>query len=136
MDKANYSFQSTLFINILRPSSRILERVMRSSPFLVSFHFIHFFFQIIQFFKIEFLDFGKGWLTLFPPLFTILLSILTRQVVPSLLFGIFVGVTFRYKYNPIFGITRSLDFYLPRYTFKSKNERRCFEIEIEYIYLV
>jgi Na+/H+ antiporter NhaC len=51
-------------------------------------------------------------LSILPPLLAILLALLTRQVIIALFFGIWLGVTFIYNYNPLLGFLHTLDEYL------------------------
>lgn len=44
-----------------------------------------------------------GWLSVIPPLLTIVLAIVTKKIVPSLILGIFVGSTILCNWNPILG---------------------------------
>ena len=53
-----------------------------------------------------------GWLSIVPPLLAILLALLFRQVVLSLILGIYAGAVFIYDYNPITGFLRLLDVYV------------------------
>ena len=53
-----------------------------------------------------------GWLTILPPMAAILLAIFTRQVLVSLLAGIWLGATFVHGYNPLEGALRTFDTYL------------------------
>ncbi|GAB4369796.1 MAG: Na+/H+ antiporter NhaC family protein [Calditrichia bacterium] len=53
-----------------------------------------------------------AWLSLLPPLLAILLALLTRQVIIALLFGIWLGVTFIYEFNPLIGFLHTVDEYL------------------------
>ena len=50
-----------------------------------------------------------GWLSVLPPVLTILLAILTRQVYISLLFGIWLGWTVLSSWNPLAGMAKSVD---------------------------
>ncbi len=59
--------------------------------------------------------FGKsdsGLITLLPPIITIVLALATRQVVLSLLIGVFSGVMLLNGYNPTLSFMRTLDVYL------------------------
>ena len=49
------------------------------------------------------------WFSVLPPLAAIFLAIRTRQVYPSLFFGIFLGWTAMNHWNPLLGIRDSLD---------------------------
>ena len=53
-----------------------------------------------------------GWLSIVPPLLAILLALLFRQVILSLILGIYAGAVFIYDYNPINGFLRLLDVYI------------------------
>lgn len=53
-----------------------------------------------------------GLLSLLPPVFTILLAFIARQVLISLLSGIWLGAMFVYDYNPFVGFMKTLDTYL------------------------
>ena len=53
-----------------------------------------------------------AWLSILPPLLAILLALLTRQVIIALLFGIWLGVTFIYDFNPFLGFLHTLDEYI------------------------
>ncbi|MFA5597500.1 MAG: hypothetical protein WDA26_08040, partial [Pusillimonas sp.] len=53
-----------------------------------------------------------GWVSLLPPIIAIVFAILTKQVLPSLLLGIWVGAFFIYDYNLLFSFLRALDKYL------------------------
>lgn len=53
-----------------------------------------------------------GWLSIIPPLLAILLALLFRQVILSLILGIYAGAVFIYDYNPINGFLRLLDVYI------------------------
>lgn len=50
-----------------------------------------------------------GYLSIIPPLAAILLALLFRQVVISLLSGIYIGALFIYDYNPLLAFLRSAD---------------------------
>ena len=50
-----------------------------------------------------------GWLSIIPPLLAILLALLIRQVVISLLAGIYVGAIFLYDFNPMQAFLRLSD---------------------------
>jgi Na+/H+ antiporter NhaC len=51
-------------------------------------------------------------LSILPPLLAILLALITRQVILALFFGIWLGVTFIYDFNPLLGILHTLDEYI------------------------
>ncbi|MBN2365006.1 MAG: hypothetical protein EH225_02650, partial [Calditrichaeota bacterium] len=51
-------------------------------------------------------------LSILPPLLAILLALVTRQVIVALFFGIWLGVTFLYDYNPMLGFLHTLDEYI------------------------
>lgn len=53
-----------------------------------------------------------GWVSLLPPIIAIVFAILTKQVLPSLLLGIWVGAFFICDYNLLFSFLRALDKYL------------------------
>lgn len=53
-----------------------------------------------------------GWLSIIPPLLAILLALLFRQVILSLILGIYAGAVFIYDYNPINGFLRLIDVYI------------------------
>ena len=53
-----------------------------------------------------------GWLSIIPPLLAILLALLFRQVILSLILGIYAGAVFIYDYNPINGFLHLLDVYI------------------------
>ena len=53
-----------------------------------------------------------GWLSIVPPLLAILLALLFRQVILSLILGVYAGAVFIYDYNPITGFLRLLDVYI------------------------
>ena len=50
-----------------------------------------------------------GWLSVLPPLLTIALAILTRQVYISLIFGIWLGWTILNGWNPALGLAEAVD---------------------------
>lgn len=50
-----------------------------------------------------------GWLSVLPPVLTILLAIRTKQVYVSLLFGIWLGWTVVSSWNPLAGLASSVD---------------------------
>ncbi|MEJ2637839.1 MAG: Na+/H+ antiporter NhaC family protein [Calditrichia bacterium] len=51
-------------------------------------------------------------LSILPPLLAILLALVTRQVIVALFFGIWLGVTFVYDFNPFLGFLHTLDEYI------------------------
>lgn len=53
-----------------------------------------------------------GILSLLPPLVAILLALIFRQVIISLMFGVFIGAVFIYNYNPFTAILRLIDTYI------------------------
>lgn len=53
-----------------------------------------------------------GWLSVLPPIFAIILALLTREVITSLFLGIWLGSTLVFDYSPFFGFLRALDKYL------------------------
>jgi Na+/H+ antiporter NhaC len=53
-----------------------------------------------------------AFLSILPPLLAILLALVTRQVIIALFFGIWLGVTFIYQYNPVLGFLHTLDEYI------------------------
>ncbi len=53
-----------------------------------------------------------GWLTLLPPLVTIVLAFLTRQVVLSIFAGVFTGAFMLFGFNPVTSFMRVLDTYV------------------------
>ncbi len=53
-----------------------------------------------------------GILSILPPLFAILLALITRQVIIALFFGIWLGVSFVYDFNILLGFLHTLDEYL------------------------
>ncbi len=53
-----------------------------------------------------------GWLALLPPLTAILLALITKEMLLSLFFGIWSGVTILYGYNPVHGFFSALDTYI------------------------
>jgi len=50
--------------------------------------------------------------SILPPLLAILMALITRQVIVALFFGIWLGATFVFGYNPITGFFRTLDHYI------------------------
>jgi Na+/H+ antiporter NhaC len=53
-----------------------------------------------------------GILSIVPPLLAIFLALLLRQVIVSLLLGIYAGAIFIYDYNPVSGLIRVVDTYI------------------------
>lgn len=53
-----------------------------------------------------------GLLSIIPPLLAIALALILRQVIISLLLGIFIGAVIVYDYNPIIGLIRLIDTYI------------------------
>lgn len=53
-----------------------------------------------------------GILSIIPPLLAILLAIFFRQVIISLMLGIYIGAVFVYDYNPFIGILKLIDTYI------------------------
>lgn len=53
-----------------------------------------------------------GILSLVPPILTVLLAFLTRQVALSLLAGVFVGATIIYGFNPFYGFINTFSVYV------------------------
>ena len=53
-----------------------------------------------------------GILSLLPPLIAILLALIFRQVIISLMVGVYIGAVFIYDYNPFIGILRLIDTYI------------------------
>ncbi len=53
-----------------------------------------------------------GWLSILPPLIAIVLALLLRQVIISLLIGIYLGAVFINNYNPLIALLRVLDTYI------------------------
>ncbi|RMF57347.1 MAG: Na+/H+ antiporter NhaC family protein [Calditrichaeota bacterium] len=53
-----------------------------------------------------------AFVSILPPLFAITLALITRQVIVALFFGIWLGVTFLYDYNPFLGFLHTLDEYI------------------------
>ncbi len=53
-----------------------------------------------------------SFFSILPPLLAILLALITRQVIVALFFGIWLGVTFLYDYNPLVGFLHTLDEYI------------------------
>ncbi len=53
-----------------------------------------------------------GWMSLLPPLIAILAALLFREVVVSLLAGVWLGALFIYDWNPLTALWRTIDKYL------------------------
>ncbi len=53
-----------------------------------------------------------GLLSIIPPLLAILFALIFRQVILSLMLGIYVGAVFIYDYNPLTGLLRLVDKYI------------------------
>ncbi|PKL42924.1 MAG: hypothetical protein CVV41_12940 [Candidatus Riflebacteria bacterium HGW-Riflebacteria-1] len=53
-----------------------------------------------------------GWLSILPPVFAIVLALLSREVISSLFLGIWLGSSIIFNYNPFTGFLRALDKYL------------------------
>ncbi|HHJ53798.1 MAG TPA: Na+/H+ antiporter NhaC family protein, partial [Caldithrix abyssi] len=53
-----------------------------------------------------------AWLSILPPILAIILALITRQVLISLLAGIWLGATFIYGYNPFAGFLYTLTEYV------------------------
>jgi Na+/H+ antiporter NhaC len=53
-----------------------------------------------------------GLLSIIPPLLAIALALVFRQVIISLILGIFIGAFFIYDYNPLIGLVRVVDTYI------------------------
>ena len=53
-----------------------------------------------------------GLLSIIPPLLAILFALIFRQVILSLIFGVYVGAVFIYDYNPLTGLLRLIDKYI------------------------
>jgi len=53
-----------------------------------------------------------GWLSILPPILAIILALLFREVVISLLAGVWLGCLFLYDWNPLAAILRVLDKYV------------------------
>jgi Na+/H+ antiporter NhaC len=47
---------------------------------------------------------AAGWMSLLPPLLAIVLSVWTRRVIPSLFFGLWLGVSMLHEWNPVAGL--------------------------------
>ncbi|WP_246579078.1 Na+/H+ antiporter NhaC family protein [Alkaliphilus flagellatus] len=50
-----------------------------------------------------------GWVSIIPPLLAILLAFITKQVLLSLFFGVFIGATILNGWNPMIGFFRTMD---------------------------
>ncbi len=53
-----------------------------------------------------------AYFSILPALLAILLALLIRQVIVALFFGIWLGVTFVYDYNPLLGFLHTMDEYI------------------------
>ncbi|HKI79395.1 MAG TPA: Na+/H+ antiporter NhaC family protein [Ignavibacteriaceae bacterium] len=53
-----------------------------------------------------------AWLSIVPPLVAILLALWLRQVIISLLIGIYLGAVFLNNFNPVIGLFRLIDTYI------------------------
>jgi len=53
-----------------------------------------------------------GILSIIPPLLAILFALIFRQVILSLVLGIYIGAVFIYDYNPLSGLLRLIDKYI------------------------
>lgn len=53
-----------------------------------------------------------GILSIIPPLLAILLALIFRQVILSLILGVYIGAIFIYEYNPLTGLLRLIDTYI------------------------
>jgi len=53
-----------------------------------------------------------GILSILPPLIAIILALIFRQVVVSLMLGVYLGAVFIYDYNPLTGFLRLIDTYI------------------------
>jgi Na+/H+ antiporter NhaC len=53
-----------------------------------------------------------GLLSILPPLIAIILALIFRQVVVSLMFGVYLGAVFIYDYNPLTAFLRLIDTYI------------------------
>ena len=53
-----------------------------------------------------------GLLSIIPPLLAILFALIFRQVILSLILGVYVGAIFIYDYNPLTGLLRLIDKYI------------------------
>ncbi len=59
--------------------------------------------------RTEYIRVIPSWLSIIPPLLAILLALLIRQVIVSLLAGIYVGAIFLYNFNPFTALLRLSD---------------------------
>ena len=55
------------------------------------------------------MTYDPNWYSILPPILAIILAIKTKQVLPSLFAGIWIGFTLLSNFNPITGIAKSLD---------------------------
>ncbi len=53
-----------------------------------------------------------AWLSIIPPLIAILLALIFREVIISLLFGIWIGAVFLNDYNPFVAVLKVIDTYI------------------------
>ncbi len=53
-----------------------------------------------------------GFFSILPPLIAIILALIFRQVVVSLMLGVYLGAVFIYDYNPLTGFLRLIDTYI------------------------
>ena len=53
-----------------------------------------------------------GILSIIPPLVAILLALIFRQVIISLMLGVYIGAVFIFNYNPLIGLLRLIDTYI------------------------
>ena len=53
-----------------------------------------------------------GLLSIIPPLLAILFTLIFRQVILSLILGVYAGAVFIYDYNPLIGLLRLIDKYI------------------------
>lgn len=53
-----------------------------------------------------------GLLSIVPPLLAILMALIFRQVIVSLIFGVYIGAVFIYNYNPLIALLRLIDKYI------------------------
>lgn len=53
-----------------------------------------------------------GLLSIIPPLLAILMALIFRQVIVSLIFGVYIGAVFIYNYNPLTALLRLIDKYI------------------------
>ena len=51
-------------------------------------------------------------LSIVPPLLAILMALIFRQVIVSLIFGVYIGAVFIYNYNPLIALLRLIDKYI------------------------